>query len=81
MFSLELPHHIRKKITLNYLKSAAMGFCSNGLKEFETTVVNNPLKFYCIAGPAKLVDKTNFGLVLYNHANFYGFEETTILVN
>ena len=24
-----------------------------------------------------LVDKTNFGLVLYNHANFYGFEETS----
>ena len=22
-----------------------------------------------------LVDKTNFGLVLYNHANFYRFEE------
>ena len=21
-------------------------------------------------------DKTDFGLVLYNHANFYGFEET-----
>ena len=24
-----------------------------------------------------LVDKTNFGLVLYNHANFYRFEETS----
>ena len=24
-----------------------------------------------------LVDKTNFGLVLYSHANFYRFEETS----
>ena len=24
-----------------------------------------------------LVDKTNFGLVLYNQANFYQFEETS----
>ena len=23
-----------------------------------------------------LVDKTNFGLVIYNHANFYQFEKT-----
>ena len=42
-----------KKITLNYPKSAAMGFCAKGLKnEFETAVVNEPsvfepLKFYC----------------------------------
>ena len=28
-------------------------------------------------GPPMLVDKTNFGLVLYNHANFYRFEETS----
>ena len=27
-------------------------------------------------GPPMLVDKTNFGLVLYNHTNFYRFEET-----
>ena len=65
MFSLESPHrgdsneyiqytifNIKKK--LNYLKSAAKGFCSKGLKnEFETAVVNEPsvfelLKFYCI---------------------------------
>ena len=44
---------VKKKITLNYPKSAAMGFCSKGLKyEFETAVVNEPsmfepLKFYC----------------------------------
>ena len=25
-------------------------------------------------GPPMLVDKTNFGLVLYNHSNFYRFE-------
>ena len=47
--------NIKKKITQNYPKSAAMGFCSKGLKnEFETAVVNEPsvfepLKFYCIA--------------------------------
>ena len=46
--------NVKKKITLNYPKSAAMGFCSKGLKnEFETAMVNEPsvfeaLKFYCI---------------------------------
>ena len=67
VFSLELPHrgdwneftqytifNLKKKIIQNYPKSAAMGFCSKGLKnEFETAVVNAPpvfeqLKFYCI---------------------------------
>ena len=67
MFSLESPHrgdsneytqytifNAKKKITLNYSISAAMWFCSKGLKnEFETAVVNEPsvfepLKFYCI---------------------------------
>ena len=67
MFSLESPHrgdsneytqytifNTKKKNTLNYPKSEAMGFCSKGLKkEFETAVVNEPsvfepLKFYCI---------------------------------
>ena len=56
MFLLESPHrgdsneytkytifNIKKKITQNYPKSAAMGFFSNGLKnEFETAVVNEP---------------------------------------
>ena len=28
-------------------------------------------------GPPMLVNKTNFGLVLYNHVNFYRFEETS----
>ena len=47
--------NIKKKITLNYPKFAAIGFCSNRLKnEFETAVVNEPsefkpLKFYCKA--------------------------------
>ena len=46
---------IKKKITLNYPKSAAMGFCSKGFKsEFQTDPVNEPsvfepLKFYCIS--------------------------------
>ena len=67
MFSLESPQrgdsnentqytifNMNKKNTLNYPKSAAMGFFSKGLKnEFETAVVNEPsvfepLKFYCI---------------------------------
>ena len=66
MFSLESPHrgdsyentqytvfNIKKKITLNYSKSEAMGFFPKGLNnEIETTVVNEPsmfepLKFYC----------------------------------
>ena len=66
MFTLELPHrgdsneyaqytifNMNKKYTLNYPKSAAMGFFFKGLKnEFETAVVNEPsvfepLKFYC----------------------------------
>ena len=66
MFSLESPHrgdsneytqytifNMNKKDTINYPKSAAMGFFSKGLKnEFEPAVVNEPsvfepLKFYC----------------------------------
>ena len=66
VFSLESPRrgdsngctqytifNMNKKNTLNYPKSAAMGFFSKGLKnEFETAVVNEPsvfepLKFYC----------------------------------
>ena len=66
MFSLESPHqgdsneytqytifNMNNKNTLNYPKSAAMGFFSKGLKnEFETAVVNEPsvfepLKFFC----------------------------------
>ena len=67
VFSSESPHrgdsneytqytifNIKKKITLNYPKSAAVYFFLQGLKnEFETAVVNKPsvfepLKFYCI---------------------------------
>ena len=46
--------NIKEKSTLNYHKSAAMLFCSKGLKkEFETAVVTEPsmfepLKFCCI---------------------------------
>ena len=66
MFLLKSPHrgdsneymqytifNILKKISLNYPKSAAIGFFVKGLKdEFETAVVNEPsvfkpLKFYC----------------------------------
>ena len=51
---------LKKKIKLNYPKSAAMGLFSYGLKnEFETAVVNEPsvfepLKFYCIVRKAFL---------------------------
>ena len=67
VFSLELPHrgdsneftqytifNVTKKITLNFPKSAALGFCAKGLKnEFELATANEPsvfepLKFYCI---------------------------------
>ena len=67
MFSLESPRrgdsndytqytifNTNKKNTLNYPKSAAMGFFPKGLKnELETTVVKEPtvfepLKFYSI---------------------------------
>ena len=67
MFSLESPHqgdsneytkytmfNIKKKITLNYPKSAALELFFKGLKnKFETASVNEPsvfepLKFYCI---------------------------------
>ena len=45
--------HVYKKTSLNYPKSAAIGFFSKRLKdEFETALVNEPsvfepLKFYC----------------------------------
>ena len=59
VFSLESPHrgdsneytqytifNMNKKNTLNYPKSAAMGFFSKGFKnEFETAVVNEPSVF------------------------------------
>ena len=67
MFSLESLHrgdsndytqytifNMKKKITIYYPKSAAMGFFPKGLKnELETVMVNEPsvfepLKFYCI---------------------------------
>ena len=45
--------HIRNKITLSYLKFAAMGFFLGTKNEFEPAVVNKPsvfepLKFYCM---------------------------------
>ena len=59
MFSLESPHrsdsdeyinytifNMKKEITFNYPKSAAMGFFSKGLKnEFETAMVIKPSLF------------------------------------
>ena len=73
MFTLESPYrgdsneyaqytifNMNKKNTLNYPKSAAMGFFSKGLKnELETAVVNEPsvfepLKFYCMTFSTKI---------------------------
>ena len=66
VFLLESPHrgdsneytqhnvfNTLKKRTVNYPKSAAMGFSPGTQDEFETTVLNEPsvfepLKFYCI---------------------------------
>ena len=54
MYTQYTIFNIKKKITLNYPKSAALGFCSKGLtNDFERAVVNEPpvfepLKFYCI---------------------------------
>ena len=58
MFSLESPHrgdsngyiqytifHKKKKIALNYPKSADMGFLSGLKNEFERAVVNQPSVF------------------------------------
>ena len=65
MFSLESPYgddsneytqynifDIKKKITLNYSKFAAIGFSKGFKNEFETAIVNKqsvsePPKFYC----------------------------------
>ena len=53
-FSKKYEKKKKKKITLNFLKSAAMGFFAKGLKnEFEIAVVNEPsviepLKVYCM---------------------------------
>ena len=61
MSTHNIPFSIyEKKMSLNYPKSAAMRFCSKGLKnEFETVVVNElsvfePLKFYCRINMEKL---------------------------
>ena len=64
MSTYNIPFSIyKKKITLNYPKSAVMGFCTKGLKnEFETAVVNEPsvfepLKFYCTSNSSiKVMD-------------------------
>ena len=46
---------VKKKITLNYPKSVAMGFCSEGPKnEFETAVVNEPSVFEPLKSENKL---------------------------
>ena len=54
MSTHSIPFSIKKrKITLNYPKSAAMGFFKGLKNEFETAVVDEPSvfeppKYYCI---------------------------------
>ena len=63
MFSLESPHrgdsneysqyticNKKRKITLNYPTSAAMGFFQGLKNEFETAVVNEPSVFEPLKG-------------------------------
>ena len=68
--------NIKKKITLNYSKSAATGFFFKGLKnEFESAVVNEPsvfepLNFYCILLISYVSDLkfcTNYFFTKYNN--------------
>ena len=82
MFSLESPHrgdsneykrytifNIRKKITLNYPKSAAMFFFKGLKNEFETAMVNEPSMFE----PLKVLLYIGFwpglGLPTYGHSS------------
>ena len=39
------------------------------------------LSILILHGPPMLVDKTSFGLVLYNPTNFYRFEETHLVID
>ena len=75
MSTRNIPFSISKrKITLIYSKSAAMGFCSKGLKnEFETAVVNEPsvfepLKVYCTSiDTDKSLDFVNLDLCIIHY--------------
>ena len=103
MFSLESPHrgdsneytqytifNMNKKDTINYPKSAAMGFLSKGLKnEFETAVVNEPsvfepLKFYCINDLVKYcMQHVRNGLIILLTNNLKNYKNLTpkIVIN
>ena len=49
MSTHNIPFSIQKrKITLNYPKSAATGFSKGFKNEIDTAVTDEPLKFYCI---------------------------------
>ena len=46
VYTQHTTFNMKKKLTLNYPKSAAMTFFSNGLQnEFETAMVNEPSVF------------------------------------
>ena len=72
--------NMKKKKTLNYSKSAAMGFYSNRLKnEFERAVVSEPsvfepLKFYRILRRMRclILVYTVYSVVSFRYQGFYG---------
>ena len=73
--SLNTIFNIKKKITLNYPKFAAMRFFQGPKNKFETAMVNKPsvfepLKFYCILisyfekyWPSWILDLPNFTIL------------------
>ena len=52
-------------------------YCQSKISEDTKFTIPNikKEKVFKLHGPPMLVDKTNFGLVIYNNANFYRFEE------
>ena len=78
--------NIKKKLTLNYSKSAAMGFSKEIKKEFEIAVVNEPsvfepLKVYCIMkewNSTLLYDKTTNPGIARSISRFSGLSDETL---
>ena len=75
--------NIKKKITLNYPKSAAMGFFNN---EFETAVVNEPsmfepLRFYCTSQVKLVCVLTQGPCVFPNGVRVVGWCDGAVLTS
>ena len=80
-----ISFNIKKKITLNYTKSAIMGFFfqRESKNEFETAVVHEPsvfepLKFYCIVKYFPFTSTLNFG-ARSSHSINYEQEKITLI--